>query len=241
MNKKNLPGGDIMNLSKYINNLKEYREESFRLLEKEWNPKKELFEKVDENGNYKKFEGDTIVFTLDKSDIEKVSNVQKALYSKLHNLLARPLSMQYFHMTLHDLCNFTTTNDIQGCIEKNKKIIPSIFKKLPKHDVIKMKSIGLYNGGSAIGIMFAPVDEKINTLFNIRKLFDSIIEQKEMYIPHVTLGYYLPHEYSDLERKKLLSVLVNTKVQIEISLKLSKLTYQIFYDMDHYENVYNNQ
>ncbi|QTA37552.1 hypothetical protein JYK00_07415 [Thermosipho ferrireducens] len=230
-----------MNLSRYINNLKEYRKKSLEALKKQWNPKKELFEKVDKNGNYKEFKGDTIVFSLNKEDIEKVYTIQKKLYSEIPDLLAKPLSKKYFHLTLHDLCNTSTTNNIKNCMEYNKKIIPEIFKTLPKRKIIKMSSIGLYNGGSAIGIMFAPVDATVEILFNIRNVFDKLIKLERLFIPHVTLGYYLPRDYTEIERKEIISTLENMKVDIDISLELSRLTYQIFHTMDLYESVYKNE
>ncbi|ACJ76405.1 MAG TPA: hypothetical protein DER56_01745 [Thermosipho africanus] len=226
-----------LNFNKYIEKLKELKENSLVNLLKEWNPKNELFLKVDEKGNYKDFKGDTIIFFLEEEeDKKKVLNIQKKLYSKLGNYLAPPLSEKYFHMTLHDLCNYNITKEIENCIMNNKEKARKILEEIKSSKKIKMKSLGLYNGGSAIGIMFSPTnEEELNLLLNTRKKFDTLIKQNDFYIPHVTLGYYLPIDYNDKIRRKIYNTLVQINADLEIAINFKNLEYVIFENMDMYK------
>ncbi|WP_232617975.1 hypothetical protein [Thermosipho africanus] len=161
--------------------------------------------------------------------------IQKELYEKLGNLLAKPLSEKFFHMTLHDLCNYNITKDVENCMKKNEKKVKKILNDVKINKSIKMKSIGLYNGGSAIGIMFSPKDEKdLSILLESRKKFDELIEQKNFYIPHVTLGYYLPIDYNEQNRAKIFETIKMIKPEIEITLDFKKLEYVHFTNMDNY-------
>jgi hypothetical protein len=226
-----------LNFNKYIEKLKELKENSLVNLLKEWNPKNELFLKVDEKGNYKDFKGDTIIFFLEEEeDKKKVLNIQKKLYSKLGNYLAHPLSEKYFHMTLHDLCNYNITKEIENCMKNNKEKARKILEEIKSSKKIKMKSLGLYNGGSAIGIMFSPTnEEELNLLLNTRKKFDTLIKQNDFYIPHVTLGYYLPIDYNDKIRRKIYNTLVQINADLEIVINFKNLEYVIFENMDMYK------
>ncbi|WP_232617977.1 hypothetical protein [Thermosipho africanus] len=53
----------IAKLNEYIEKLEEIKKNSLDDLLERWNPKNELFLKVDEKGNYKEFKGDTIIFS----------------------------------------------------------------------------------------------------------------------------------------------------------------------------------
>lgn len=221
----------------YKDKLEELRIRSLENLEKEWNPKNELFYKVDKNGEYRNFRGDTIVFFLNEEDKRKVLEIQNKLYSKIGKLLSKPLSAEYFHMTLHDLCNYNITANIENCVKKNNKKVKKILNGVKSNKVIKMNSLGLYNGGSAIGIMFIPQNKNdLIYLLEIRKKFDILIEQKDFYIPHITLGYYLPIDYNSQEREQIYKTIneINRDLKIEINIEFNKLEYVHFENMDKY-------
>ena len=63
--------------------------------------------KVDEAGNLLPFLGNTVVFLLDDDTKEKLRQLQESLYQAAPDMLAQPLQMSTFHMTLHDLANGT--------------------------------------------------------------------------------------------------------------------------------------
>ncbi|MBQ3215661.1 MAG: hypothetical protein IJB11_06060, partial [Oscillospiraceae bacterium] len=64
-----------------------------------------LAEKVDAVGNLLPFPGNTVVFLLDDRIKAALHQVQLALHNACGFMLAQPLEMSTFHMTLHDLAN----------------------------------------------------------------------------------------------------------------------------------------
>ncbi|WP_073072968.1 hypothetical protein [Thermosipho atlanticus] len=224
-----------MEFKKYVEKLNQIRDETIKTLLDKWNPKNELYLKVDKNGKYKDFKGDTIVFFLNDADKRKITKIQNELYSKIGKYLAKPLSEKYFHLTLHDLCNFNITNDVEKCMKNNENKVMKILNTFKNEKNLKMKSIGLYNGGSAIGIMFKPIDEEsFLILIKARQKFDQLIKQDDFYIPHVTLGYYLPIDYSESLRKKIFNTLIDIDINFEIELDFHNLKYTHFTNMDNY-------
>ncbi|MBO8160158.1 MAG: hypothetical protein H0Z24_00855 [Thermosipho sp. (in: Bacteria)] len=224
-----------MFLDEYVAALYKIRNNSLEMLKRSWNPKTELFKKVDKNGTYKEFKGDTIVFFLSDEDKRKIIEIQNELYEKIGDILANKLSEKYFHMTLHDLCNYNITNDIEKCIKNNEKKVKKVLEGIDRSTKIRMKSISLYNGGSAIGIMFTPENEEdLMKILETRKKFDELIEQRSFYIPHVTLGYYLPMEYDDLKRNRIINTLQEITCDFCITLDFNNLKYTHFADMDRY-------
>ncbi|ONN26451.1 hypothetical protein XJ44_09035 [Thermosipho affectus] len=228
-----------MDYNDYKKELINYRQiTNFNLL-KSWNPKDELYKKVNKDGNYADFKGDTIIFFLKENEKRFIKEIQKKLYENLGKILANALNKEFFHITLHDLCNLNITNNVERCIRNNKSMIKGIFQEIKDFSPIKLDSIGLYNGGSAIGVMFVPNSkEDFIKIFELRRKFDKLIPQNSLYIPHVTLGYYLPKEYSKKDRKEIFDYIQNTKINFSIELTYELLKYTIFRNMNSYIPVY---
>lgn len=62
-----------------------------------------LVNKVNDGESYKPFFGSTVVFIADEPCVQAVRKMQTALHESVGDLLASPLPVSTFHMTLHDL------------------------------------------------------------------------------------------------------------------------------------------
>ncbi|WP_129409577.1 hypothetical protein [Marinitoga lauensis] len=85
-----------MNFINYVNYQKDLNEKSKIFLIKNWKIGEGIFKKVDIQGNYIDFFGNTVLIFLEKEEIDLIEKIQNKLYSKIGNLLARPLTPRHF-------------------------------------------------------------------------------------------------------------------------------------------------
>ena len=89
-------------------------------------------------------------------------------------------------------------------------------------------------------LSFVPAsEEEYRTLFNVHKLFDEVVKLPYFLRPHVTLDYFLPRPFSEVDKQQLSKTLIeiNKEELPSIELDLYKLYYQYFYSMDDYRNM----
>ncbi|SHF34565.1 hypothetical protein SAMN02745164_02278 [Marinitoga hydrogenitolerans DSM 16785] len=232
-----------MYYKEYIKLLKDINANSKKnLLNGDWENNEGIYKKVDKNGYYIPFSGNTVLIFLNYEERNKLQEIQKKLYSKIGYLLAEPLKPETFHITIHDLCNPFNSEDINLCMKETEEKIKNIFINDFTHlkpISICFNSIGLFHGNSAIGVEFMPSSKKDFTyLMYIYNKIDSLFPLNATLIPHVTLGYYKPIYYSKEDRKKILETISNIKFDINIKLDLSKLTLQKFNNMNEYLEIY---
>lgn len=197
-----------------------------------------LRKKVDAKGNLLPFMGNTVVFLLDDDTKEQLRNLQEELYRAAPDMLAKPLQMSTFHMTLHDLANGTP--DQLGLGDYMKYTKERAFQILPswRTDVpLRMKTTWLFNMvNTSIALGLAPADEdswhRLDTMYTA---LEDMVRLGYALTPHITMAYFLPGTYSQEQVQRLSSVL--RKVDMEITLDMTNLVFQEFSDMNHYETV----
>ena len=105
-----------------------------------------LRKKVDEEGNLLPFVGNTVVFLLDDDTKESLRQLQEELYRAAPDMLAKPLQMSTFHMTLHDLANGTL--DQPGLVEYMNYTQERVSQILPGWKAaapLRMRTTWLFN------------------------------------------------------------------------------------------------
>ncbi|AEX86470.1 hypothetical protein Marpi_2095 [Marinitoga piezophila KA3] len=231
-----------MEYNDYINELNKIKKDSINGLNKDWKVLESVYLKVNENGEYKKFIGNTVVIPLNNEDKKKVQIIQKLLYSELNGILANELPEETFHLTIHDLCNYFTADNLEKCMKNSENKVKEVFRELKEiyeNTTITLNSNGLFNGGAAIGIQFYPKDfPDFNALINMYNIFEKVLPLKKILIPHVTLGYYLPKEYTYDEIQTIKKVLNDIEFSFEITLSLNALTFQRFENMIKYIDLF---
>ena len=197
-----------------------------------------LRKKVDDAGNLLPFLGNTVVFLLDDEIKETLRQLQESLYRAAPDMLAKPLQMSTFHMTLHDLANGTPEQpglqEYMGYTqERVLQILPN-WKNIPP---LRMKTTWLFNMvNTSIVLGLAPADEESwRRLDEMYTALESVVNLGYALTPHITMAYFLPGTYSSEQVQRLSAVL--RSVELEITLDMKNLVLQEFYDMNHYETV----
>ena len=163
--------------------------------------------------------------------------------------LAQRLSKDDFHLTLHDLFNAKTMNEVQERINlstpKAKNLFKSIEKKIreiPSLRFIEMRpSMVLPSVNTSMVISYMPANKnEHDKLFGLFKVFDSITTLPYMLRAHVTLDYFIPNSlsYDQLNSLKHMVYNINQTDLPTLKLDVLELSYQLFYDMDNYQTIF---
>lgn len=205
-----------------------------------------LNDKVDALGKFKKFIGNTTLFTLDLNDVKtkmvrkKLKYMQEILYSKCQDLFAERLNENTFHMTLHDLISGRPENvvDNEICLigEKAKIFIEIVCKK---SWIIRLKTICVFNMVNASVVLgLEPCsDLDCYRLMDLYECLEEIFPVGYQMTPHITLAYYKPGIYQENDIKRLKEAFdCLLKETFIIEFTSENLTCQNFCDMNHYAN-----
>ena len=197
-----------------------------------------LRKKVDDEGKLLPFLGNTVVFLLDDDTKEKLRQLQEELYRAAPDMLAKPLQMSTFHMTLHDLANGAPgqpgLDDYMRYAQKKVyQILPGWKDTAP----LRMKTTWLFNMvNTSIVLGLKPADEESwHRLDEMYTTLEDVVHLGYALTPHITVGYFLPGTYFQEQVQRLSAAL--RSVDLEITLDMKNLAYQEFSDMNHYETV----
>ncbi|MEQ2424227.1 hypothetical protein [Enterocloster hominis (ex Hitch et al. 2024)] len=203
-----------------------------------------LNDKVDASGKFKKYIGNTILFSLDLNDAKtkivrkKLKYMQDILYSKCQGMFAERLNENTFHMTLHDLVNGRPENvvDEEICLirEKAKIFMENVCKE---SWIIRLKTICVFNMvHSSVVLGLEPYSNPdCDKLMDLYECLERIYPVGYQMTPHITLAYYKPGIYQDDDIKKLkeaFDFLSNETFVMEFTSESLKC--QDFCDMNHY-------
>jgi len=216
-----------------------------RLESPHWALDGDLKAKVNEDGRFKEFVGDTVVIPLLKEDIEIMEKFQIPFYERYEEILAEKIDPKTFHVTIHDLSNpYNALGNLEDNISRNERMCKEIFKEFQefKNKSIELEVVGLVGGKVAIGLGFVPTTEEgFELLKYLHEVFEKVVKLDYPFHPHVTLFYFKPIDPpSDLMSSfgKTLREIGEKAKGTKIRLKLSALAYQRFTDMNHYETIF---
>lgn len=196
-----------------------------------------LRKKVDNQGNFLPFYGNTIVFMLDAWTKERLAQIQDALYCAAGQMLAQKLDTSTFHMTLHDLVNGSILDGPlmlrMGDAEFRAK---SFVEKWRHEQPIKMRGTWLFNMvNTSIVLGLAPADDDSgHRLSHMYETLETVVPLGYALTPHITMAYFRPGVY-DWPEISLLAAALHP-VEVDVELPMENLVYQTFSDMNHYEN-----
>jgi hypothetical protein len=214
----------------------------------EWKPPASLKLKVGEDGSLKPFFGDTVVIPIQEEDLPGVTAIQQAVTGSLGGLLARPLSPELFHVTLHDLSSGSSPGQVESQVSQNREQCREIFgavssylKANPDMQEIQMESTCAYPSCNiSIVLGFSPAsDRDYRTLMNFYNLFDDVVFLSYWLRPHITLAYFRPGEFTRREMDAIHRALGRAnESRVRLKLNLWKTAYQHFRDMDDYRTIF---
>ena len=197
-----------------------------------------LRKKVDEGGNLLPFLGNTVVFLLNDDTKEKLRQLQESLYQAAPDMLAQPLQMSTFHMTLHDLANGTPEQlGLQDYMRYTQERVSQLLPGWKDTPPLRMKTTWLFNMvNTSIVLGLTPADEESwRRLDEMYTTLEDVVRLGYALTPHITMAYFLPGTYSPEQVQQLSAVLRN--VDLEIILDMKDLVLQNFTDMNHYNTI----
>lgn len=197
-----------------------------------------LSKKVDYAGRLLPYHGNTVVFLLEETTRNHLQRLQKSLYHAAPEMLALPLQVSTFHMTLHDLVNGSPDSsdllDAMNCTQEQASRVLSAWKSLPP---LQMKTTWLFNMvNTSIVLGLTPADDDSRQrLDEMYTALESVVPLGYALTPHITMAYFRPGTYSPGQVRRLSSAL--RPVDLDITLRMEDLVLQTFTDMNHYETV----
>lgn len=197
-----------------------------------------LRKKVDDAGNLLPFLGNTVVFLLDDDTKKKLRQLQESLYQAAPDMLAQPLQMSTFHMTLHDLANGVPEQPgLQDYMHHTQERVSQILPRWKDTHPLQMKTSWLFNMvNTSIVLGLKPADEESwRRLDEMYTTLEDVVRLGYALTPHITMAYFRPGTYSPELVQRLSAVLRN--IDLDITLRLEDLVLQNFTDMNHYETV----
>jgi hypothetical protein len=207
--------------------------------EKEFKTNPNLKMKVSENREFRRFEGNTVVFLLDEKTKCLIAKLRDQLYATSSNMLAAKLDHETFHMTLHDLENVGRGEEnLSLRMEKIASQAKELLLPLRERKAIRMSGTCMFNMvNTSIVLGLGPVDEESERSLNeMYEAFEKILPLGYALTPHITLAYFYPGIYTAEETAALSKALC--PVDIEITMKMENLVLQCFTDMNHYVTLF---
>lgn len=197
-----------------------------------------LRKKVNGSGELLPFGGNTVVFLLDADTRAALARLQRELYEKAGWMLARPLTEDTFHVTLHDLENGPQSDsDLPRRMAIAREMAMPILASWADQPPIRMKATWMFNMvNTSIVLGLRPADpqgwERLGQMY---RALEQIRPLGYALTPHITLAYYRPGNYSADALAQLRSGL--RPVQLDLELRMECLVLQEFEDMNHYRTV----
>lgn len=205
--------------------------------------------KADERGRLKPFFGNTVVFTLDREERERLESIQTALYERCGDMLCIDrLKKDSLHITLHDLIAGAPTHDtlrrMNDAFSAAMRILPEISADFHKH--ISLRPTWVFSMvNTSIVQGYEPIDEEncARLMRMYERLHEAVMPDYPFFTPHATLAYYRPAEFSEEQLRRLRAALAELSfsercraqdARRPVLLKAENLHYQEFFSMNDY-------
>ena len=226
----------------FLDRINSYRTPELFDTQKCFVPAEGVAEKVNRDGTFRQFYGDTVVFKINPSEQEYASRIAKGLYNNFSDCFAERIDAETYHVTLHDLVSGIDLSQIAVQMFKNELAIKDAFKAYKfSHNPIKMKSAYLLNMvNTSIVLVLIPISEAdYEALMQLKRTFQIISPLSYPLTPHITLAYF---GRSEIDKDKVVALsrlaaeLYNEPLRF--SLHIDNLFYQKFVNMNHYNDIF---
>ena len=220
-----------------------FQKQNFSFGVRRFNPNPSVENKVAEDGTFREFIGDTVVFDLEDSLKNFIQEKYvDPLYEVAFESFAEPFSVDTLHMTLHDL-NSSAQKDsyvmekmFETEIALAKRISETKFKKA----IISMETTCVFNMvNTSLVLGLKPrTEEDFEKLMGLYYFVDDICQLPYPLTPHITLAYFGRKGFEGKELWQIEKV-VNKMNQASFSMTIStdKLYYQKFVNMNEFMNI----
>ena len=194
--------------------------------------------KVAEDGRFRPFYGDTVVFVLSEEEKAAVRCMTDVLYEAAPECFCERLGGSTFHMTLHDLSNSPVQEEVSARMRENEAALRALLREHPVSPrTIRMRSKAVFNMvGTSLVLGLIPADEEaFEALMQLYRLVDGVLPLPYPLTPHITLGYYSPQGFDGAAARRLEAAAGRLlPVPLDITLHTARLVYQHFSDMNSF-------
>jgi len=199
--------------------------------------------KVDPDGRFKPFYGDTVIFSLSQPMIHWLEGIQDELYTACGECLAERIAPETFHITLHDL--LSQAESMPGGVPRNQQeamLAIEEVRGLCPHPIAIRSNCVFSMVGTSIVMGFEPATEyDCAMLMTMYERFQQIVSLSYPLTLHVTLAYYKPGEYDDNMLFRLREALQHIgRERREWLLDMQELLYATFESMAKYHLITND-
>lgn len=197
-----------------------------------------LSQKVGRDNRFKKFYGDTVVFTLSDDVKAKSAEYAALLYRSVPQCFCEPLEADTFHLTLHDLSSASALRDIERDLLTNKAKIAKMAAGIRKYEdtKIKLRSKYIFNmvhTSLVLGVYPATAGD-YDRLMELYAIFDGVKKLPYPFTPHITLAYYNIDGFDLRSVEALESIVNHLNGEMDMEIDVKELCYQTFDSMNHY-------
>ena len=199
--------------------------------------------KVNADGTFSSFIGDTVVFDLEQSQKHFIkTHYIEPLYSVSWNCFAEKFYESTLHMTLHDL-NSSQYNDfavMQKMFETEVELARRLRDVAHKPDDIHMVTTCVFNmvNTSLVLGLKPKTEEDYGKLMKLYYLVDEVCQLPYPLTPHITLAYYNRYGFEGEQLGEIERVVNEmNRDSFEITLSTGKLYYQKFLNMNEFFNI----
>lgn len=234
---------DYESYEKFLERIFSFQRSDFKFGFDKLYPSASVKSKVNENGEFNRFVGDTVVFNLD--DAQK-RFIKDYYISPLHRVgsdyFAEKLDESMLHMTLHDL-NASDREDekfMADMLETEILLYKIISDIGIKSESIEMETTCVFNmvNTSLVLGMKPKSEEDYHKLMGIYQMVESVLKLPYSFTPHITLAYYNRNGIEGVQLQRLERTINElNREKFDIVLSTDKLYYQKFINMNGYYNI----
>jgi len=205
-------------------------------------PSGSVVAKVDADGKFSRFVGDTVVFDLEPLQKRFIqTRYIEPLYRVAPECFAEKFHESTLHMTLHDL-NASVNDDVvmHRVFETEIRLAQKLREATIKPERINMVTTCVFNmvNTSLVLGLKPKTQEDYDKLMWLYYFVEDICQLPYPLTPHITLAYYGRNGFAG-ERIESIEKVVNELncSNFEITLSMDRLYYQKFLNMNEFFNI----
>ena len=230
--------------SEFMDRINSFAVPELGINEHNFTPSESVKQKVERNGTFKRFYGDTTIFDLTEEERRKLYYFVDFLYSHVPECFGERLAVRTMHMTLHDLSSSNRYEKINHKMHQNQAIIEAAILGEKRLEIeIRMRSNYIINMvNTSLVMCFCPVDEEgYNELMRLYSIMDEAVMLPYRFTPHVTLAYYNPNGFCYDSAHRLTEYVnaLNRHKSVDLVLNTKRLGYYTFDNMNAYFHWFN--
>ena len=200
-----------------------------------------LTHKVDITNKFRRFYGDTVVFSLDDDIKTQLDDYVNILYSSVPQCFCERLPTHTFHMTLHDLDNCSFHGEVEKKLICNEIRVAEKMEEFKKFKgvEIRLKSKFIFNMvNTSLVLGLYPVDETNHrVLTQMYSVLDGVKKLNYPLTPHITLAYYNVKGFDAYAATTLENTVERINDTLDFYIAVRDLYYQKFVSMNSYKNI----